>query len=117
MDDFYADMHRGIERNRAAAERNDLAASYQSTINRLRDEQRELRSLYDQLVASNAGNLALRYAFASELAKIDPSHPLVRDAALRDRMVRHAQATITATNGDWDAVRELGSSFQMPRRG
>ncbi|VTU44946.1 hypothetical protein [Variovorax sp. RA8] len=116
MDDFYADMHRGIERNRNAAELLKTAARYQHAVNQIAAERDEIQRDYDTLIGQNAGNLALRYAYASELAKFAPDHPLVRDAALRDRIVRHAKDTIQATNGDWNAVRELGATFTMPRR-
>lgn len=116
MDDFYADMHRGIERNRNSAQQIRTAATYQQAINQLAAERDELRRDYETLVGQNAGNLALRYSYAAELAKLAPDHPLVRDAALRDRIVRLAKQTISATDGDWDAVRELGATFTIPRR-
>jgi len=114
MDDFYADMHRGIDQRRAAGERMDLAARYQKALDTVVRERDQLRGYYDALIASNAGNLALRYALTSQLAKFDPNNPLVRDADLRDRISRHAKDTINATNGDWDAVRELGATFKIP---
>lgn len=116
MDDFYADMHRGIERNRAAAEQIRAEGKWQEAINRMAAERDELQKDYETLVGQNAGNLALRYSFAAELAKYAPDHPLVRDAALRDRIVRLARQTVVATDGDWNAVRELGTTFTMPRR-
>ncbi|CAN7775438.1 hypothetical protein LJR290_007768 [Variovorax sp. LjRoot290] len=116
MDDFYADMHRGIERNRNAADQIETAARYQQAVNQIAAERDEIQKDYDTLIGQNAGNLALRYSYAAELAKYVPDHPLVRDAALRDRIVRHAKDTIRATNGNWDAVRELGATFTMPRR-
>lgn len=116
MDDFYSDMHRGIERNRNAAEQIKNTAKFQAALNQVAAERDELQKDYDTLIGQNAGNLALRYSYAAELAKYVPDHPLVRDASLRDRIVRHARDTIRATNGDWDAVRELGATFAMPRR-
>lgn len=115
MDEFYADMHLGIERNRAAAERVALEDTQRRTVAQLMAEKRDLRGHYDDLVASTAGNLALRYALATALAKLDPTHPLVQDADLRDRIVRHAKHTIVAT-GDWDQVREVGRTFKIPGR-
>ncbi|MBS0454172.1 MAG: hypothetical protein JSS14_22960 [Proteobacteria bacterium] len=64
---------------------------------------------------ANAGNLALRVSALKELAKIDPTHPLVHDAALRERMFKHAANTINATS-DWDQVRKFGQTFQIPGR-
>ncbi|TAL65684.1 MAG: hypothetical protein EPN79_10910 [Burkholderiaceae bacterium] len=64
---------------------------------------------------SNAANLAVRIAMFEALKKSDPSHPFVRDAALREKIGKAGQLALDQTNS-WDAVREVGQSFSVPKR-
>jgi hypothetical protein len=116
FDAFLNDMGRHtdavIADRRLAAE----VARAQEIINRVSAERDAAMRLQTQYRDSNAANLALRVAALNALAKVDPTHPLVRDADLRDRITRHAKHTIEATN-DWDEVREVGRTFKIPGRG
>lgn len=60
-----------------------------------------------------AGNLALRYALQSVLAQYMPDHPLLADAALRDRLVEAGKTALKIAN-NWDAAREAGRTFALP---
>lgn len=115
LDGFFADASRNTDALIADRARRAEVAHAQAIIDRIaaeRDAAMAERKEYEQ---SNAGNLALRVAALKELEKLDPSHPLVRDAALRERIAKHAKDTINATH-DWDEVRELGRTFQIPGR-
>ena len=63
----------------------------------------------------NAGNLAMKHLALRELAKIDPSHPLVRDAALRESITAAARK-VMAMSDNWDDVRNFGQNYKLPGR-
>ena len=65
--------------------------------------------------AFNAGNLAMKHLLLRELAKLDPSHPLVRDAALRESVSAGAKKVMAATD-HWDNVRDYGLNLKIPGR-
>jgi hypothetical protein len=78
------------------------------------ERDRQTQATIQTLKDANAGNLALRCALLEQLRRVDPSNPLVRDAALQDRVVRLGQSAMAIT-GDWDEVRKVGRDFKIPR--
>lgn len=70
----------------------------------------------DELADGNAANLALRYALATALEKVDPTHPLLKDVALVERIKAAAVSAYSVSNKDFDAAREVGRSFVIPER-
>ncbi len=115
LDGFFADASRNTDALIADRARQAEVARAQAIIDRIAAERDAAMAQRKEYRESNAANLALRVSALKELEKLDPSHPLVRDAALRERIARYASDTINATN-DWDEVRELGRTFQIPGR-
>ena len=115
LDAFLADAGRNTDEYYANRSRRAEIARAQQIINEVAAERDASLKLQQEFLEANAGNLALRVSALNELAKLDPDHPLVRDAALRERIGKHAADTIKATN-DWDQVRELGRTFRIPGR-
>lgn len=113
MDDFYADAQLQRLQHQHAREMTALAEQYQAAIDKIARERDGAQREVEELLAGNAGNLALRYALAEALAQIDPEHALLVDPGLRDRIAKLAKDTILATN-DWDQVREVGRTFKVP---
>ncbi len=115
LDGFFADASRNIDALIADRALRAEVARAQEIIDRIAGERDEAITTCDEYRDSNAANLALRVAALQELEKLDPSHPLVRDAALRERIAKQAKDTINTTH-DWDEVREVARRFQIPGR-
>lgn len=108
FDEFLADGARigaEIRAAKALADDAELAA---------RRAQRS-NTVIAELKDANAGNLSMKHLLLRELKKVDPSHPLVRDAALRDQVSASAKKIMKATD-NWDNVREFGLNFKVPGR-
>ncbi|MEJ8837550.1 hypothetical protein [Ramlibacter sp. AN1133] len=71
----------------------------------------QLNEAVSKLREDNAANLAEKYALRAALAKLDPDHPLVVNAALRERIHQAGIRAIALTN-DWEAAREAGETFR-----
>ena len=67
------------------------------------------------LKEANAGNLAMKHLALRELKRIDPTHPLVRDAALREQIATAAERVMKMSD-NWDDVREFGLNYKLPGR-
>jgi hypothetical protein len=115
LDQFFADASRNTDAMIAARQRADEKAYAQRLIDGVAAERDRAINDSNRYIGMNAGNLALRVAAIKALEQVDPTHPLVRDAALRERIIKVAKDTINATN-DWDEVREVGRTFQIPGR-
>lgn len=63
----------------------------------------------------NAANIAMRYALAEQLRRVDPNNPLLIDSALRERILNHGERVLATTN-NWDSVREAAQNFAIPGR-
>lgn len=113
MDDFYADGQLQRERNRNIAERNELIRHYEAQIAQIVGERDKANRDLRDVIGENGGNLALRYAFTVALTELDPSHALVRDPELRERIAKLGADTVHATN-DWDQCREVWRTFKVP---
>lgn len=108
LDGFFADAARNTDRRIADIERNaglDQAAA----------EVRAARSTILTLKDYNAGNLAMKHLALRELAKVDPHHPLVRDAALREAVSTSAKKVMCMSD-NWNDVRDLGLNYKIPER-
>lgn len=69
--------------------------------------QAEIASLEE----ANAGNLAEKNALRVALAKVDPNHPLLKNASLRQQL--HATAyRVLSMNKNWDDVIRYGQNFK-----
>jgi uncharacterized protein involved in outer membrane biogenesis len=62
-----------------------------------------------------AGGLAQRHALAAELRRLDPTNPLLTDAALIERIRNAGGTAYTMQGGDMAAAREVGDTFNVPR--
>lgn len=104
FDGFLADAGRNTDQyiadRRRAADAKKLAATV--------DDLRAVKGY-------NAGNLAMKHLALRELAKLDPTHPLVRDAALRES-VSAAAKKVMAMSDNWDDVRDYGLNLKIPGR-
>ena len=89
-----------------AAESQGRAAEAQQ---RLR-EMEAIEQRIEDLRMTNAANLAEKQALRLTLTKLDPQHPLLINAALREKIQEAGRKALALTN-DWDAVREAGTSF------
>lgn len=108
LDGFFADAARNTDRRIADIERN---AGLDQAAAQLRTARSTIASLKD----ANAGNLAMKHLALRELAKIDPHHPLVRNAALREAVSTSAKKVMHMSD-NWDDVRDLGLNYEIPRR-
>ncbi|KWT65019.1 MULTISPECIES: hypothetical protein [unclassified Variovorax] len=108
FDAFLADSSRiGSEIRAAKAQADDAELA-------LRRAQKANKLIAD-LEQSNAGNLAMKYLALRELKRLDPTHPLVRDAALREQ-VSAAAKKVLKVSGNWDDVRDFGQNYKLPGR-
>jgi hypothetical protein len=101
LDGFFADAARIGDDIRAAKARADDAVRATKVI--------------DFLKEANAGNLAMKHLLLRELKRVDPNHPLVLGAALRERISAEAEKVMKRTD-NWDDVRDFGLKFAIPKR-
>lgn len=59
----------------------------------------------------NAGNLAEKHALRAALEKLAPSHPLLINIVLQEKIKEAGRRAVTLTD-DWDAARDAGASFR-----
>ncbi len=84
----------------------------------------EMAAKYDRIAAGNASNLAMREALARQLAKFDPTNPLIVDQKFRDKLMDTAEAAYFAsfsagagrTKEIWDIARAIGRNYPIPGR-
>jgi hypothetical protein len=107
LDGFFSDAARNTDRLISDIERGSAEQAHAQ----LRAANSTIVSLKD----SNAGNLAMKHLALRELAKVDPHHPLVRDAALREA-VSTAAKKVMRMSDNWDDVRDLGVNYKVPGR-
>lgn len=101
LDGFFADASRINSEIRAEEDR---AA-----------DRRQSNQVLAKVKGANAGNLAMKHLALRELAKLDPSHPLVRDAALRESISAGAKKVMSMSD-NWDDVRDYGLNIKIPGR-
>lgn len=89
----------------AAAKARELQSRHEA------QEMERVAADFNTIKEWNAGNLAEKVALRAALAKLQPDHPLVVNAALQER-IREAGCRAIALTDDWDAVREAGTSFR-----
>lgn len=58
-----------------------------------------------------AANLAEKLALRTALAKLDPKHPLLTNASLRER-IQEAGVRANRLTNNYDAAREVGKTFK-----
>ena len=63
-----------------------------------------------------AQNLAIRFALAAQLERIDPDNPLLKDAMLLERLKKAGSTVFAVTDNSYDAAREVGRNFKVPGR-
>ena len=108
FDEFLADSARiGSEIRAAKAQADDAEFS----LARLQKAQQVIAGLKE----ANAGNLAMKHLLLRELKRIDPTHPLVRDAAMREQIATAAEKVMKVSN-NWDDVRAFGQNYKLPGR-
>jgi hypothetical protein len=64
----------------------------------------------------NAKNLAIRFALAEQLSKLDPDNPLLANVLLLERLKNSGQVAFDISGRDYDAAREAGRTFSIPER-
>lgn len=74
-------------------------------------EAERLNAAVTELSEDNAANLAEKYALRAALAKVQPDHPLLTNAELRDRIHKAGIRAVALAN-TWDAAREAGETFR-----
>ena len=104
LDEFFADASRINSEIRAAEDQADAAVNAQKA-----------KRVIAEVKGFNAGNLAMSHLALRELAKVDPTHPLVRDAALRENIKVAARKVMSMSN-NWDDVREFGQNYKISGR-
>lgn len=104
LDEFFADASRINSEIRAAEDKADAEVNAQKA-----------KRVIAEVKGFNAGNLAMSHLALRELAKVDPTHPLVRDATLRESIKVDARKVMVRSN-NWDDVREFGLNFKVPGR-
>lgn len=63
-----------------------------------------------------AATIAVRNAFATQLAKLDPSNPLLKDVMLIERIRAAGISAYRVCGNDLAAAREVGNTFKVPGR-
>ena len=63
-----------------------------------------------------AATIAVRNAFATQLAKLDPSNPLLKDIMLIERIRAAGISAYRVCGNDLAAAREVGNNFEVPGR-
>lgn len=108
LDGFFADAARIGETVRAAkAQADDAEIAHRQLLNAHRAIQ--------EIEAANSGNLAMKHLALRELGKVDPTHPLVRDASLREAVSAGAKKVMRISS-NWDDVRDYGLNYKLPGR-
>ena len=67
---------------------------------------------YRELALINAANLAEKHALRVALAKLDPKHPLLSNAHLRERIHRAAEQVYAISSSSWDDIAKAGRDFK-----
>lgn len=80
----------------------------------------EVRSLSVKLSSVTrdcAHHMAQAAAFKEQLTQADPTHPLITDPGLRQRVAEEAYRRLEQNGGkDWSVVKEVGRTFGIPGR-
>ena len=63
-----------------------------------------------------AQNLAIRFALAAQLERIDPDNPILKDTMLLERLKEAGSSVFAVTDSNYDAAREVGRTFKIPGR-
>ena len=63
-----------------------------------------------------AENVVIRQALATQVAMVDPKHPLLIDTSLIERMKKAGVSALRTNNLHYEAVREVGRTFKIPGR-
>lgn len=95
------------------AERDASEASSTTRAWRKLAEKREVD--YNDMANINAANLAYRYALQKQLAKVDPNNPLLRDAALKEKIHDLGERAFNV-NRNFDDARDAGTNYPIPGR-
>lgn len=100
------DMQRAMDRNYADNQNRNIEQLY-ATIQRLEAEIDEGREYA-------AGTLGVRSAGFTQLARYDPENPILKDKSLLERIKKAAISAFKTSGLDYNAAREVGSSFRIP---
>lgn len=98
---------------RVAAANASAASADMAAIRAIKDLNAAV-GLCEQMADVASYNLALRCKLETVLENYIPQHPVLKDQDLRQRIGRAGQSAYQVTN-NWDAVREAGKTFSLPR--
>ncbi len=65
----------------------------------------------NEIEEANAANLAEKHALRAALKKLDPSHPLLTNISLQERIKEAGVRSVAITNS-WNSAREAGETFK-----
>ncbi len=80
-----------------------------------REKKQQAQITYENLKLAYAGGLAQRHAMASELRRLDPTNPLLTDAALIEQIRNAGGTAYTKAGEDMSAAIKVGDTFTVPR--
>lgn len=75
------------------------------------DQVTRLVNQRDEMTKSNAANFSEKHALRVALAKLDPTHPLLTNKSLQERIQNAGERALVLAD-DWNAVKAAGASFK-----
>lgn len=76
----------------------------------------EWKATAEDMTDYAAENVVIRQALATQVAMVDPNHPLLVDTSLIERMKKAGVSALRTNNLHYEAVREVGRTFKIPGR-
>lgn len=67
---------------------------------------------YNKKNLTNAANFAEKHALRAALSKLDPSHPLVTNKALQEKIQDAGERIAVISDFDYDAISKAGRDFK-----
>ena len=89
-----------------------LADRYARSVDAAIERRKEADARYLELALTNSANLAEKHALRTALAKLDPRHPLLTNAHLRERIHHAAEQVYAISSSSWTDIANVGRDFK-----
>ena len=67
---------------------------------------------HKDMALSNAANYAEKHALRAALSRLDPSHPLVTNKALQEKIQNAAERVAVMSEFDYDSIMKVGRDYK-----